>query len=266
MYKLNETLLKLQDINLSFGDNLILRDINYEVKDITRDNNITGQVITLLGKSGVGKTQLMKIIAGLQAPTQGRVLLGKHQVDVQPGLVGMVMQSYPLFNHRTLLGNLELVSDDKEKIMYYCNEFDIVDHLNKYPSQLSGGQRQRTAIVQQLLCSDKFILLDEPFSGLDPVATEKLTQNILKVANQDDENTVIISSHILEPSLEISDTVLMLGHDYLVDGDKREKVKGATIKHMFDLASHGLAWTPNIRTNPLFRELIEDIRKIFKTM
>lgn len=264
MYQLNETLLSLNNIGLSFGKKKVLRNINFEIKDITRENQITGQVITLLGRSGVGKTQLMKIIAGLQNPTEGNVLIGKEQVPVQPGIVGMVMQTYPLFRHKTLLNNLLLVSNDREKIEFYVNEFDIVDHLNKYPSELSGGQRQRTAIVQQLLCSDKFILLDEPFSGLDPLATEKLTKNILKVANQNDENTVIISSHILEPSLEISDKVIMIGHEYVMNEMKREKIEGATLLHSFDLAHEGLAWNPEIRKDLKFIELVNNIRELFK--
>lgn len=267
MYHLTDTLLTVKDLSLKFGDKLILRDINLEIKDIVTQNSITGQVITLLGKSGVGKSQLMLTIAGLQSPTSGQVLVGKDQVPVEPGIIGMVLQDYPLFEHRTVIANMELVSDDKEKIDYYLHEFDIYDCKQKYPPNLSGGQRQRSAIVQQLLCSDKFILLDEPFSGLDPVATEKLCRNINKVANQNSENTVIISSHILEPSLAISDTVWMIGHEYVQLTEDpvgpKQKVEGAKILRHIDLAAQGMAWRKDIRRDPMFVELVEDIRSYF---
>lgn len=262
MYQLTDTLLKVENVSLKFDDKLILRDINLEVKDIVTQNSITGQVITLLGRSGVGKTQLMKIISGLQKPSTGSVLVGKSQTPITPGLIGMVLQTYPLFKHRTVQSNLELVSNDKDKIDYYLNQFDVYEKKKNYPDDLSGGQRQRVAIVQQLLCSDKFILLDEPFSGLDPVATAKLCENIIKVANQNEENTVIISSHILEPSLAISDTIWMVGHQYN-DGVKKE---GATILYQFDIAANGLSWNPEIRKDPRFTILVENIRAIFQTI
>lgn len=266
-YTLGNTLLKIEDVSLSFGDNLILRDINLEVKDIIRTDSIAGQVITLLGKSGVGKTQLLKMIAGLQTPTKGKVLITEELKEVQAGEVGMVLQTYPMFEHRTLLGNMELVSKDKEKINFLLNEFSIEDHKNKYPCQLSGGQRQRGAIVQQLLCSEHFILLDEPFSGLDPVATEKLCQNISRIANLDEKNTVIISSHILEPSLAISDSVLIMGHEYDIEACIPPcKIPGAKILYQENLAAKGLAWQPEIRKDRRFVELCENIRQTFQTL
>lgn len=261
MYNLTESLLTLENVSLSFNDNLILRDINLDVKDIVKANT-TGQVVTLLGKSGIGKTQLMKVIAGLQKPSSGTIKVGKSQELVKPGMVGMVLQTYPLFGHRTVISNLNLVSKNTTLIEEYLQEFDIWDHRNKYPSQLSGGQRQRTAIVQQLLCSSHFVLLDEPFSGLDPVATEKLCRNINKIANHDSENTVIISSHILEPAMAISDEVWILGNEYKND----EKVPGATVLYDFNLAEMGLAWDPEVRKNPRFIELVEHIRGIFQKL
>lgn len=257
-YKKEQTLLKLSSVSLNFGEKVVLRDVNLEIKDIVSGNAPRGQISTILGRSGVGKTQLFKIIAGLLKPTNGSVLIGERQVPVSPGVVGMVLQNYPLFQHRTLRSNLQMVCRNKETIEWYAKEFDIIEHLDKYPRQLSGGQRQRGAIVQQLLCSEHFILLDEPFSGLDPVATDKLCNNIIKVANQHENNTVIISSHILEPALAVSDSVYMLGYN--------EGTPGATVKYFHDLAAEGLAWDPEVRKNPDFIKLVEQIRQIFKTL
>ena len=136
-YKVGEPLLTLDGVSLNYGDKKILRDINIKVNEIVGETT-TGQVITLVGKSGIGKTQLFKIIAGLTPPSVGSVLIGQKQVPVIPGVVGMVLQTYPLFQHRTLIDNLLLVSKDRGKIDSYLEEFDIYQHRDKYPKQLSG--------------------------------------------------------------------------------------------------------------------------------
>jgi ABC-type nitrate/sulfonate/bicarbonate transport system ATPase subunit len=259
--QLEEVLLSLQGISLNFGTKKVLRDINLEVRNIVAQEACLGQVTTLLGKSGVGKTQLMKIIAGLLKPTTGEILIdGK---PIIPGLVGMVLQNYPLFQHRTLLDNLTLVCKDKDKIDNYLSEFEMIEHKSKYPSQLSGGQRQRAAIIQQLLSSEHFILLDEPFSGLDPVAIDKLCLNINKVANQDEKNTVIISSHILEPSIAISDSIWILGNE---KDSSDIKIEGATLLKNKNLVEEGLAWNPDIRKEAKFSHMMEEIRWLFKSI
>jgi ABC-type nitrate/sulfonate/bicarbonate transport system ATPase subunit len=262
MYNLGETLLSIKDISLKFGDKTILRDINIEVKDIIREES-TGQVVTILGPSGIGKTQMFKMIAGLQKPTTGKVMLGHNNViegihemvPTSPGKVGVVAQNYPLFEHRTLMQNLSLVSKDWALIDQYLEEFSLVDHKDKYPSQMSGGQRQRAAIIQQLLCSEHFLLLDEPFSGLDPLAKDRLCSTISKVAHLHTHNTIIIISHDLSSAMAVSDTVWMLGRD--------KDVQGATIKKVVDLAAMGLAWNPDIKSDFSFIALCAELRKEF---
>lgn len=271
-YTEEKPLLTLSNISLSYGDKLILRDINIQIKDLVVAGSTTGQVCTVVGKSGVGKSQLFNIIAGLNKPTTGDVLIGIDQKKVEVGQVGMVAQNYPLFKHRTVLNNLKLVEKDEKKIEFYLNEFNLITHRDKYPIQLSGGQRQRVAIIQQLLCSEHFILLDEPFSGLDPLATLKLCENIQKVANMDEMNTILISSHILEPSLAISDKVWVLGSEpiptnVILDGPLPQKdgmISGATIRFVEDLAAQGLAWRSDIYTDPKFVEICSKIRNVFK--
>ena len=267
----DKTLVSFSNVSLSYGDKLILRDINLTIKNIIG----YGQVTTLLGKSGSGKSTLFKILAGLLPPTTGEVRIGEAQELTEAGKVGLVLQSYPLFAHRTVYENMKLVcKKDNEQIDIYLNEFDIFDHKKKYPRELSGGQRQRAAIVQQLLCSEHFTLLDEPFSGLDPVATDKLCNVITKVANMDEYNTVIISSHILEPAIAISDSIWVLGHQYQTllshDKDNNEipgetiKVPGATILRQENLAAQGLAWNSEIRKTQAFATKVDEVRELFK--
>lgn len=267
MYKLGQPLLTLTDVSVKFGTKTVLRDISVCIKDIIGQDTL-GQVTTLLGKSGSGKSTLFKTIAGLLKPTTGQVLIGPDQTPIVQGVVGMVLQQYPLLMHRTLRSNLDLVNNNREKVSEYLSEFELWEHRDKYPAQLSGGQRQRGAIVQQLLCSEHFTLLDEPFSGLDPVATDKLCKMVTKAANLDNYNTIIISSHILEPSIAISDSIWVLGHEYISNpGDiiakPREKVEGAKILHTEDLAEQGLAWNPEIRRDPYFTQKVDEIRQLF---
>lgn len=267
MYTKEGVLLSLNDISLSFGDNLVLRDISFEIKDIVR-TQVTGQIGTIVGKSGVGKSKILEIIAGLLEPTSGCVKTGLDQHPVIRGEVGMVAQNYPLFEHRTLNSNLKLVCKDQTKIDYFLNEFNLFDKKNLYPKVLSGGQRQRGAIVQQLLCSEHMILFDEPFSGLDPIATEKLCDVILKVANMDSLNTILITSHIIEPALAISDSLMVLGHEYkTVEGQKDPvKVPGAIIRYCEDLAARGLAWRKDIKYEKDFIDFCKEVEKTFKTI
>jgi ABC-type nitrate/sulfonate/bicarbonate transport system ATPase subunit len=284
MYEIGKTLLTLNSVSLSFGSNLILRDINLELKDIIRTGETTGQVVTLIGESGIGKSQLLKMIAGLQKPSSGEILVGLEQKPTKAGVVGLVDQKYPLFQHRSLMSNLKLVSSDKDRIESYLTEFSLQDHRDKYPSQLSGGQRQRAAIVQQLLCSDHMILLDEPISGLDLKAIDKFCNIVQKIASLDELNTIIISSHILEPALALSDHVWILGYEYadindntglislfdkmkaITKGETKVKIPGAVIRYSEDLAARGLSWKPDIRYDQDFINFVKQVEKTFKSM
>lgn len=253
-YTYGESVLKIENLFLEFKKKVILRDINLNIKNIIRETT-TGQVISLVGESGIGKTQFLKMLAGLQKPTSGDIKIGIKQENPQAGKIGMVLQTYPLFEHRTVKSNLNLVSKDTEKLNFLAEEFDVLKCIDKYPCQLSGGQRQRVAIIQQILSSEDFILFDEPFSGLDPKATQKLSLAIRKLADLSDNNTVFISSHIFPPALAVSDTVLMLG--------KQKDKEGATITNYYDLISMDLAWHKDIKKDIRFMQLCNDIEAEF---
>src|SRR5438045_2678734 len=100
-YKYGDMILKVDNVCLSYDDKVILRDVNAEIRDVVRTDCVQGQVVGFLGPSGIGKTQLFRIIAGLNHPTSGQVLCGSAMTPVQPGMVGVVAQSYPLFENRS---------------------------------------------------------------------------------------------------------------------------------------------------------------------
>ncbi|HRC86702.1 MAG TPA: ATP-binding cassette domain-containing protein, partial [Thermoanaerobaculia bacterium] len=171
-FETGPAILQARNVDLTLGGNHILAGVNLTVNDIRRPGRTTGQVVGLLGPSGVGKTRLFRILAGLDAPDSGAVLIGDPPKPVERGMVGVVAQSYPLFAHRSVLSNLELAGklaglsdgEAKAKAFDYLKRFGIEDRAKLFPIQLSGGQRQRVAIAQQFMSSGHFLLLDEPFS------------------------------------------------------------------------------------------------------
>lgn len=254
-----EILLHADNINLSYGDNVILRDINFCIKDIIRPDMQQGQVVSLIGRSGIGKTQLFKILSGLQKPSSGSVKINNNQT-VKAGDMGVIFQNYYLFEWRTVYQSLLLAAKqnsvlkgkEKETIDHYANEFVLKDELQKYPQQLSGGQRQRASIIQQLLKGSDFLLLDEPFSGLDVCVLDKVVSLLLQVSTSDELKTLIIVSHDITTSVAISDTVLIMGNE--------AGKPGATIKKEIDLIERNLAWQKDIKKEKAFLDTVEEIK------
>lgn len=270
-----ETLLKIDNVSQVFGENVVLREINAEVKNIVRTDRPDikqGQVVCLLGPSGVGKTQLFRIMAGLSNPTSGSVLLGPEGRPVARGEVGVVFQNYPLFNHRTVLHNLMIAArkagmkkkEAKERSIELLQRFNLAERANYFPAQLSGGQRQRVAIAQQIICSRYFLLMDEPYSGLDLLMKETVSELILQVSTMHEFNTIIVTTHNIADSLVIADTIWILGLERdLATGNF---IPGARIRQEIDLVSQGLAWQPNIKALPQFRDTVFEIEQLFRDL
>lgn len=258
-YIKTSVLLEANNIQLSYGGKCILRDINFTIKDIHRPGMQQGQVVSLIGRSGIGKTQLFKILSGLQQPQAGTVKINGDKT-VTAGDMGVIFQNYYLFEWRTVAQSLMLAAKqnaslkghEQKMIDQYAADFNLKDELQKYPQQLSGGQRQRVSIIQQLLKGSDFLLLDEPFSGLDVCMLDRVTELLLKVSVSDERKTLIIVSHDISTSVAISDTVLILGNE--------SGLPGATIKNEIDLIQRDLAWRKDIRKEAAFADVVEEIK------
>lgn len=254
-----QELLKVENICLDYDGKPVLRDINFTIRNIVRPGLEQGQVVSLLGRSGIGKTQLFRLLAGLQKPTSGEILIHTNK-KVQPGDMGVVFQNYYLFEWKTIHQSLmmaakqnpDLKGNEQAAIDKWVNAFEVTESLHKYPQQLSGGQRQRASIIQQLLKGSDFLLFDEPFSGLDVCVLDKVVDMLLQVATSDELKTLIIVSHDIETSVAISDTVFILGRE---DGKP-----GATIKKEIDLIGCDLAWQPDIRSMKGFADIMNEIK------
>ncbi|HVG44692.1 MAG TPA: ABC transporter ATP-binding protein [Longimicrobium sp.] len=264
-------LLDVQGVSITRGGVPVLRDVNAQIRDVVRPGMQQGQIVGLLGPSGVGKTTLFKILAGLLKPDAGTVKIGAEGRPAEPGLVGVVAQNYILFEHRSVLGNLVIAArqagmsaaDAKAASMKYLERFALAEHAGKYPIQLSGGQRQRIAIAQQLLCSEHYLVMDEPFSGLDVMQQENVQKLVQEVSAGDEESTVIIVTHDVSAAVAVSDTIWLMGRERDAEG---KVIPGARILEEIDLLARDLCWHPDIRQRPDYLNLVNEIKDRFHTL
>jgi polar amino acid transport system ATP-binding protein/sulfate transport system ATP-binding protein len=270
MYELKETLLTLEDLGLSLGGKKILSGVSACVRNVTRPGVQQGQVIGVLGPSGVGKTQLFRLLSGLTAPDSGRVLLGPKQEPVARGQVGVVAQAYPLFEHYSVLENLRVAArqhgltkgEARTQSAQMLARFALQECASAYPATLSGGQRQRVAIAQQLIRPKPLLLMDEPFSGLDLGMVRAVCRLLAEVSLQDERLTTVIVTHDIGAALSVADTLWLLGRPRTAGG----KCDGARIVHTIDLMERGLAWHPDVEHAPAFESTKREVEQRFAAL
>lgn len=321
-YKVGETILRISDLSKDFNGKIILRDVNFEVKDLVREGMNQGQIVSIIGRSGGGKTTMAKIIAGILKPTTGTVLVcNGHERPLKRGEVGFVFQDSIVFDHLTVYDNLLLAAyqgmtrehaEDGATIHFFrrqytwlsaktyklrnCSmqrkgdgiiarflrrslaallknhytkhilwekvdecmaEFDLAEHADKNPNQLSGGQKQRLATAMQVLCSNQFIVFDEPFSGQDPERKRKACEVIKKLAQKDEYKTLFIITHDIRSALWVSDMIIILGRER---DDSGAFKPGSTVFEPVDIAKRQLAWRDaSILRDPEFQKLADEI-------
>ncbi|MBC7528512.1 MAG: ABC transporter ATP-binding protein [Chthonomonadaceae bacterium] len=270
-YEYGKTVLKAENVRKSYGKDLVLKDLSVEIKDVHRKGYTQGQAVALLGPSGVGKSTFFRLLAGLEKPDSGTILVEQESVPVERGMVGVIAQNYPLFEHRTVMSNLKLAgtlggrtgTKAQADALDLLKRFGLAPQKDKYPTQLSGGQRQRVAIIQQLLCSDHFLLFDEPFSGLDPIAEESVCALIREMAQTDELKTFVIVTHDIPAALAVCDTVWLLGRERDEAGNP---IPGSSIQKTYDLIQRGVAWRNGDRDTPEFAGVLREIREAFNRL
>ena len=202
-------LLKAQHITKKYGDKTIIDDISLELN--------RGELVSLLGVSGVGKTTLFHVLSGLVEPDEGTVTLAGEDITGKPGKISYMLQKDLLFQHKKIIDNvaLPLVLKGKKKkdariqAAAYFEEFGLEGTENQYPSQLSGGMRQRAALLRTYLASFGVALLDEPFSALDTITKTSIHRWYLDVMQHIELSTLFIT-HDIDEAITLSDRIYIL--------------------------------------------------------
>jgi ABC-type multidrug transport system ATPase subunit len=254
-YHSSEDLLKTTNLGVTFKEKIIIRNIGTDampfcVNNTKRDGVQQGQIIAVLGRSGRGKSTFFKTLVGVLEPTVGKVEIAIHNNPgsfklIKEGDIGYVQQVYPLSRNQTILAMLQdaaiqgNVSNAKEVIETYLEEWGLKDQKNHSPNQLSGGQRQRVAIIEQLLCSHHFMIFDEPFSGLDVCNIQEVKESFAKINTSNDINTIIFSTHDIEIAVELADHIYIIGYE---KNEANQYIPGGTIVGSYDLKAMGIAW------------------------
>lgn len=222
-------LVKIEHLRKSYGDNVILEDIDLQVK--------SGEVIVVVGPSGCGKSTLLRCINGLEPIQGGRVLLEGKPVDPKDKSIvkmrqkiGMVFQSYDLFPHLTVMDNLMIAplkvqKRKRDEVRAEAEELlkkvGLSDKADSYPRQLSGGQKQRVAIVRALCMHPEILLFDEVTAALDPEMVREVLNVMLDLARQG--RTMIIVTHEMQFARAVADRVVFLDGGKIVEEASPEK-------------------------------------------
>ena len=222
-------LLEIKNLRKSFGDNLVLDDINFEID--------THEVKVLIGASGSGKSTLLRCVNLLESIDDGEIFLDSLEIsefgidkDEIRSKIGSVFQSFNLFPHLTVMQNLVLAPilvhkvsklEAEKRATELLGRFGLSEKANQYPELLSGGQQQRVAILRAIMTKPRLLLLDEVTSALDPVLIAEVLTLISELKSEG--ITMIIATHEMGFAKQVADQVLYLKNGRIVEsGTPRE--------------------------------------------
>ena len=230
--------LKINKISKTYGNKEVIRDISIDIK--------RGEIVGLLGPNGAGKTTSFYVIVGLVKPDRGSIYLDKVDVSDLPiytrGKLGIsyLPQEASIFRgmnvEDNLLSIIEIVEEDKNKqeikLQNLLNEFDI-NHVRKSKSVvLSGGERRRLEIARTLASNPKYLLLDEPLTGIDPVSIEEIKNIITKLKHKN--IGILITDHNVRETLKIVDKVYIVNEGAIFfEGNPKDAVNDERIKKFY---------------------------------
>ena len=225
--------LVLQSVSRRFNDFLAVSDVNLEVTD--------GEFVCLLGPSGCGKTTLLRLVAGLDTPTEGKLFLDGRKIEGVNKECGFVFQEYVLFPWRTVRGNIEfgpevkkMPKEEREKIsQHYIELVGLKGFENHYPHELSGGMKQRVGIARAYANNPKLLLMDEPFGALDAQTRNLMQAELLRIWEKEHISALFVT-HSVDEAVYLADRVAVMS------------ARPGTVKEIFknDLPR------PRVRTSP----------------
>lgn len=233
-------MLEFKNVTKQFEKVTAVKNISFEIN--------TGKVLGIVGRNGAGKSTIFRMILNLISPTSGEILFNGNKIDNKVlDTFGYLPEEGSLLSEFTVLeiceyyGALKLMKKGEihESLKKWLSEFEISEYFNMKVNKLSKGNRQKIQFIVSVLHNPDFIILDEPFSGLDPVSVEELENAIMKLKNNG--KTIIFSSHVMNHVESLCDDVLMIDHgEALLYGNLKEilsnyKVHGENVNSLNDI-------------------------------
>ena len=223
----------MSKIKKSFSDTVVLDNVSFDVEE--------GEAISIIGKSGIGKSVLLKHLNGLMKPDSGSVSIDNrlinrmdfYQIEKIRAQISMVFQFGALFDSMTVGENIALglkkmtelnSSEIKDRISETLKEVGMEGSEKKYPAELSGGMKKRVGIARAIAVRPKYILYDEPTTGLDPVMTDSINKLISKLHTLEKVTSIIVT-HDMRTVYEVTDRVLMIHEGKIIFDDLSENIK-----------------------------------------
>lgn len=227
-------MIKVTDLHKSFGELAVLKGIDFQAD--------TGEVIVIIGPSGMGKSTFLRCINYIERPEKGIIEIDNVKVDAEKCTekeikqlrlkTSMVFQNYNIFKNKTVIENVMLPMTSvqkiekeiaKEKALQYLDQVGLLDKVNEYPSRLSRGQQQRVGIARAMAVNPKLILLDEPTSSLDPELVLGILDILRNLANEH-KRTMIIVTHEMSFAKEIADRIIFMDDGRIIEEGTPEKI------------------------------------------
>ena len=227
-------MIKVTNLHKSFGELAVLKGIDFQAD--------TGEVIVIIGPSGMGKSTFLRCINYIERPEKGIIEIDNVKVDAEKCAekeikqlrlkTSMVFQNYNIFKNKTVIENVMLPMTSvqkiekeiaKEKALQYLDQVGLLDKVNEYPSRLSGGQQQRVGIARAMAVNPKLILLDEPTSSLDPELVLGILDILKNLANEH-KRTMIIVTHEMSFAKEIADRIIFMDDGRIIEEGTPEKI------------------------------------------
>lgn len=243
-------MIEFRGINKIFKNNIVLYDINLKLEE--------GQIIVFVGPSGCGKTTTVKMINRLIKPTSGKVLINGEDISQKNVInlrrnIGYVIQQTGLFPHMTIKENIEIVAkmqkmkpkeiESKTKELMEMVGLDYEKFADRYPAQLSGGQQQRVGIARALITNPDIILMDEPFSALDPITRSQLQDELINIQTQF-KKTIIFVTHDMDEAIKIADKICIMGKGRVIQYDDPETIlKNPANEFVSDFVGKNRIWS-----------------------
>ena len=227
-------MIKIENLHKSFGELHVLKGIDFQAQQ--------GEVVAIIGPSGMGKSTFLRCVNFIERPEKGIVEIDNVRVDVQKCTekeikklrmkTSMVFQNYNVFKNKTVLENVMLPmtsvqkmkkEEARQKALEYLKQVELLDKIDEYPSRLSGGQQQRVGIARAMAVNPKVILLDEPTSSLDPELVTGILDIIKKLAREH-ERTMLIVTHEMRFAREVADRILFMDDGVIIEEGKPEQI------------------------------------------